>query len=117
MLVSVRVATRADEAVVVDTIVLAFSADPVARWCWPGPHRYLATMPTFVRAFAGQAFDGGSAFQTVDAAGGALWLRPGMHPDEASMGKVLEGTMAAVAQDELLAAIGRTAAYHPKGPY
>src|SRR5262245_13620749 len=117
MPVSVRVATRSDEAVVVDTIVLAFSADPVARWCWPDPHRYLATMPNFVRALAGQAFDGGSAFRTVDAAGGALWLRPGMHPDEASMGEVLEGTMAAVGRDELLAAIRRTAAYHPKGSY
>jgi GNAT superfamily N-acetyltransferase len=117
MPVSVRIATRADEAVVVDIIVLAFSADPVARWCWPDPHRYLAAMPTFVRAFAGQAFDGGSAFQTADAAGGALWLRPGMHPDEASMGELLEGTMAAPARAELLAAIERTAAYHPKGPH
>jgi GNAT superfamily N-acetyltransferase len=117
MPVSVRVATRADEAVVVDTIVLAFSADPVVRWCWPDPHRYLAAMPTFVRAFAGQAFDGGGAFRTADAGGGALWLRPGMHPDEAGMAGVLEGTMVASARDELLAAIGRTAAYHPKEPH
>jgi GNAT superfamily N-acetyltransferase len=117
MPVSVRVATRADEAVVVDIIVLAFSADPVARWCWPDSHRYLATMPTFVRAFAGQAFDGGSAFQTADAGGGALWLRPGMRPDEASMVEVMEGTMTASARDEMLATIGRTAAYHPKEPH
>lgn len=117
MPVSVRVATRADEATVVDIIVLAFSADPVVRWCWPDPHRYLAAMPAFVRAFAGQAFDGGSAFQTTDAGGGALWLRPGVRPDEPAMGEVMTATMAASARDALFAAIGRTAAYHPKEPH
>jgi GNAT superfamily N-acetyltransferase len=74
-------------------------------------------MPSFVRAFAGQAFDRGSAFRTGDGSGGALWLRPGTQPDDAAMGKVLERTMGASARDELLAAIGRTAAYHPKEPH
>ena len=117
MPVSVRVATRADEATVVDTIVLAFSADPVARWCWPDPHRYLASMPRFVRAFAGRAFDHDSAFRTDDGNGGALWLRPGTQPDEAAMVTVLEETMGPSARDQLLTVIGRTATYHPKGPH
>ena len=69
--------TPADEAAAVDTIVLAFAADPVARWCWPESHRYLANMPAFVRAFAGRAFPHGGAYCTDDRTGAALWLPPG----------------------------------------
>lgn len=43
----VRCTTAADEAVVIDTIVLAFSGDPMARWCVPESSKYLATMPAF----------------------------------------------------------------------
>ena len=31
----VRPAARAEEAAAISTIVLAFSSDPMARWCWP----------------------------------------------------------------------------------
>ena len=38
---TVRAATPAEKASAVDTVVLAFAADPVARWCWPDSHQYL----------------------------------------------------------------------------
>ncbi|HEX6212455.1 MAG TPA: hypothetical protein VF136_16870, partial [Methylomirabilota bacterium] len=50
---TVRTMTPADEAPAVDTIVLAFAADPMARWSWPDPSQYLAAMPALARAFGG----------------------------------------------------------------
>ena len=47
----------------IGTIVLAFSADPVARWFYPDPLVYLTQLPHFVRAFAGKAFEYNSAYQ------------------------------------------------------
>ena len=42
---TVRALAAADEAPAVETIVLAFAADPVARWVWPRAEQYLASMP------------------------------------------------------------------------
>lgn len=83
---TVRTATAGDEAAAIATIVLAFAADPVARWPWPHAQDYLAGMPGFVRAFGGNAFAQGGAWCTEDCAGAALWLPPGIHPDEEKMG-------------------------------
>ncbi len=51
-----RTATSVDEVQIVYTIVAAFINDPVARWCWPNAHQYLANMPGFTLAFGGAAF-------------------------------------------------------------
>ena len=48
-------AAMSDRVSVVTTIVLAFSTDPMARWCWPDAGEYLATMPLFIeRSVAGR---------------------------------------------------------------
>ena len=46
-----------DENAAVHAIVLAFSADPAARWLYSNPDQYLTNFPRFVRAFAGAAFE------------------------------------------------------------
>jgi GNAT superfamily N-acetyltransferase len=117
MNIGVRAVTRADEAAAVDTIVLGFSGDPVARWCWPDPHRYLTSMPVFVRAFAGKAFRQGGAFCTGDLAGAALWLPPGVHPDGEALGAVLEGTLTSAVRADLLQMIEQLQSYHPREPH
>src|SRR5262245_63060818 len=71
---------KGDEDAAVGTIVLAFAVDPVARWTWPRSHEYLDAMPKLVRAFGGKAFVDGGAIGTD--VGAALWLPPGVHPDE-----------------------------------
>ena len=52
----IRKTAATDEAATIDTIVLAFSSDPVWRWCWPHPQQYLAFAHRFIQAFAGGAF-------------------------------------------------------------
>jgi ribosomal protein S18 acetylase RimI-like enzyme len=111
----VRPVPETDEASAVDTIVLAFAADPVARWTWPGAHAYLAAMPRFVRAFGGNAFVHGSACCTE--AGAALWLPPGVHPDEETMGEVMQSTVSESKRDEGSSLFEQMARYHPEEPH
>ena len=69
---TIQTATPAEELPVIDTIVLAFSADPVTRWAWPDPHQYLSGMPDFTRAFGGAAFGHDGAHRAADYEGAAL---------------------------------------------
>ena len=73
----------------VSTIVLGFAADPIARWVWPDSSEYLRIMPQFVKAFGGRAFEHSTAYITEGARAAALWLPPGVEPDEAAMGAVM----------------------------
>jgi len=114
---NVRTATAADELQMVHTVVLAFAADPVARWCWPDPHQYLTSMPPFIRAFAGGAFVHDGAHCVDDLSGAALWLPPHVHPEEEMVGGVIERTVAPSVRPDLVAVFEQMAAHHPDGPH
>jgi hypothetical protein len=85
----------------VGTVVLAFSADPVARWFYPDPHQYLVYLPTFVQAFAGKAFEHNSADHVDGYAGAALWLPPGVRPDEDTLISLLQRSIPEENQEEI----------------
>ena len=114
---TVRVMTAADEDRAVQTIVLAFAADPMARWTWPDAHQYLAAMPRMVRAFGSRAFSNGTAYCTDDDAATALWLPPGTQSDEEGLGAVIEDTVAGSLRSETDAIFEQMAGYHPAGPH
>jgi GNAT superfamily N-acetyltransferase len=109
--------TAADQAAAVETIVLAFAADPVARWAWPRGQDYLAGMPRLARAFGGNAFVHRTAICTDGCAGAALWLPPGVHPDEEKLGEVIETTVSASDRDAVLSTFEQMAGYHPDEPH
>ena len=48
---------------------------------------YAVNFPSFVRIFGGKAFEQGSAYSIGGFSGAALWLPPGVHPDEESTGR------------------------------
>jgi GNAT superfamily N-acetyltransferase len=114
---TVRVMTSADEDSAVQTIVLAFAADPMARWTWPHAHQYLEAMPRMIRAFGGKAFSNESAWCTDGYAGAALWLPPGVHSDEEGLGAVIESTVARSLRPETDAVFEQMATYHPTEPH
>lgn len=114
---TVKVMAAAEEDLAVETVMLAFAADPMARWTWPHAHQYLAAMPRMIRAFGSSAFSNGSAFCTDDYAGTALWLSPGVHSDEEGLGAVLESTVARSLAPETAAIFEQMAAYHPTEPH
>ena len=107
--------SQAEQAVAV--IVLAFSTDPAARWSYPDPDRYLTHFPAIVRAFGGRAFAHGGAHHLSDFSGAALWLRPGIQPDEEALASVLRRSVAAERQAAVFAVFEQMARYHPRQPH
>jgi ribosomal protein S18 acetylase RimI-like enzyme len=107
--------SNADQAV--GTIVLAFSADPAARWLYPDPHQYLMHFPAFVRAFAGKAFEHNSAYSVDRHAGAALWFPPGVHADENTLVAFLRRTVPEQNQPNLFAVLEQMDSYHPSEPH
>jgi ribosomal protein S18 acetylase RimI-like enzyme len=71
------------------SLTLAFASDPVMRWAWPDAYRYATYWPKFAEAFGGQAFDDGTAYGLDDCLAVALWMRPGVGPDEEAVMHVL----------------------------
>ncbi len=112
----VKTVTPADEAAAIDAVMLAFAADPMARWCWPDPHQYVATFPGFIRAFAGAGFARNGAFYTEGYVGAALWLPPGTGPDDDAMDEMMERTVAPSIRGEALAVVEQMASHHPSEP-
>ena len=117
MSTNARTMTSDEEDRAIATIVLAFAADPVTRWTWPESRQYLAAMPTFVRAFGGNAFKHDGAHCTPDYAGVALWLPPGADADTERLGELMESTASPSAREAGSAIFEQMATYHPQEPH
>jgi GNAT superfamily N-acetyltransferase len=113
----VRSADASLQANAIDTIVLGFAADPMTRWVWPDSSEYLGIMPRFVRAFGGRAFEHGTADITEGARAAALWLPPGVEPDDEEMGAVMEGSLRPDIAEDIAAVLKGMAEYHPREPH
>ena len=113
---NVKTATPAEIDRCVATIVLAFSGDPAARWAFTDPQAYFAIFPRFVRAFGGRAFDHGTA-HLIAVGGAALWLPPGVEPDEETMVALIESATAENEREAMFGVFEQMAAFHPKEPH
>jgi ribosomal protein S18 acetylase RimI-like enzyme len=113
----IKTATVSDEARAIAVVVLAFSADPAARWAWSDPDQYLAHFPRFVKLFGGNAFANESAYYADGYAGAALWLPPGVHPDEDALITLLQRTGSAGVQKDGAAVFEQMGRYHPREPH
>ena len=102
------------EASLVATVTMAFSTDPVARWVYPKAVDYFRWFPSFVRAFAGQAIDDGSALFTTNYSGVALWLKPGAHPDEEALVRLVEDSLPKERHTELFELFEKMGDGHPE---
>src|SRR6478672_7693327 len=105
------------QASTISTIVLGFGADPMARWVWPDSSEYLRIMPQFVKAFGGRAFENGTAYITEGARAAALWLPPGVEPDEAAMGAVMAQALRPEIGDDMGHILQGMAEHHPHEPH
>ena len=105
------------EANAVAALTLAFSADPVNRWSWPEAADYLAAFPAFVRALGGNAFAAECAFEIAGGTGAALWLPPGVEPDEAALIGIVQHTVHASRQNDLYELIQQAGSFHPQSAH
>lgn len=114
---TIKTASASDAASVVAVVALAFSMDPAARWTWPDPHQYIQHFPDFVTAFGGKAFAHGSAYYADDYAGAAMWLPPGIVPDEDELVELLRRTGYKPVQKDAFAVFEQMGHYHPQEPH
>ncbi len=75
---------------VMATLLLAFSADPFARWIMPDADSYVQHYKTFIQALGGRAFEHNTAFFLDDYSAAALWLPPGVSSDENLIASMLQ---------------------------
>jgi GNAT superfamily N-acetyltransferase len=112
----VKIATQREADQCIAFIVLAFSSDPAARWLYPDPSQFLAYFPRFVRAFGGKALEHGSA-HLIDCSAAALWIPPGIQPDEQELVGLIRESVPGNDQDIVFAVLEAMGSYHPKEPH
>ena len=111
------VASASDEESTIDVLVRAFSADPVAQWIWPDSQQYQMYFPSFVRAFGGKAFTHGSAYYVDGYAAAALWLPPGVLPDEDILSSIFQRSVSEQIQKDVFTVFEQMGRYHPSEPH
>ncbi len=109
-------ASSSDVDQVLEGLTLGFVADPFMRWLYPEPGSYLQHFPRVMSFFGGRAFENGSAFRNEDCSASALWLPPGVHPDEEGLIACFEETIPAEKQDALFATFEQMDKCHPEEP-
>lgn len=114
---TVTAITQSDAEQAIAVIVLAFSTDPVVRWTYSDPQQYLAHFPAIVRAFGGKAFAHGTGHHASGFAGAALWLPPGIQPDEEALVAVLRQGVPAGRQAAVFAVLEQMGRHHPHEPH
>ena len=96
------------------SLVAAFIADPFIRWMFPDSKQYFDNFPLVLKHFAGGAFEHSSAYRSDDFKAAALWLPPGVGPDEDALGAVMQEGVAAPLQEEVFAVLEQVGAGHPE---
>jgi GNAT superfamily N-acetyltransferase len=109
--------TSSDEASTIDVLERAFSADSIAHWIWPDSQQCHMYSPSFVRAFAGKAFTHRSAYYVDGYAAAALWLPPGLLPDEDTLSSTFQRSVSEQSQKDVITVFDQMGRYHPSEPH
>lgn len=106
-------ATAADRDRAMATLVTAFVSDPFIRWMFPDAQQYLVYFPQVLKFFAGRAFEHDCAYRAADFGAAAMWLPPGVGPDEEALGGVLQAGVEPQRHEEVFAVLEQVGASHP----
>ena len=100
-----------------DTLVLAFTADPVTRWLYPEAWDYLTYFPKFLAAFGGKAFAEQTVWRLCAFCAVALWRPPRVDADGDAIVAVLKETVAPEQHEDAFAVLGKMDDAHPRLPH
>ena len=114
---TVKSASSDQKTALISTIAAAFVTDPVARWLLPEAHRYFSCVDEFVDAFGGAAFVHGSAYYVDGYCGAALWLPPGVQPNEEKMMTILKDAVPTDRLDAAFSVFEKMGNFHPHEPH
>jgi ribosomal protein S18 acetylase RimI-like enzyme len=115
-LATVTAATREERQRAIATLTLAFGTDPLIRWFYPDSDRYLRHFPEMIEYFGGRAFEHDTAYRTDDFTGAALWLPPGVGPDEERMGQLIQESTDERIHESIFSILGQMEEHHPQEP-
>lgn len=107
-------ATHEDRDRVNACMITAFANDPFIRWMFPDAKQYLGAFPQVCTHFAGRGFDHNAAYRTEDYLAAAMWLPPGVHPDEEALGAVMEEWLEPSQQDAVFGVLEQVGEGHPE---
>ena len=116
-LAKIRTLDQAEKGRATSIQLMAFASDPIMRWLWPEPDAYLRHFPALVHGFGGRAFENGTAHATEDFHGGALWLPPGVGPDDEALEALVRDTVPEPARSEVRSILEQMSEAHPEEPH
>ena len=117
MATTINTATSTEIPQIIDTIAMAFAADPFVRWIYPDPNQYLSNIREMLIRFGGKAFDHGTAYYVDGFFGAALWLPPGIHPDEEALGEHMQRTISESILEDAFSVLEQMGDCHPTDPH
>lgn len=100
-----------------DTLVMAFTADPVIRWLYPEARQYLTHFPEFLAAFGGKAFAEKTVWRLGAFSAVGLWLPPRVDLDGDAIVAVLTETVASEQHEDAFSVLGQMDDAHPRFPH
>lgn len=99
------------------TLVLAFDTDPVIRWFYPDPDRYLRYFPVLASQLGAAAVEAGTDATTEDGAGAALWVPPDSPQDDEALVSLLVASVDQPRHPEAFGFLEQVGEHHPTEPH
>jgi GNAT superfamily N-acetyltransferase len=112
----VNTAGQLESGYCISVLTQAFRNDPVIRWMYPDPVQYEEYFPRLIKAFGGKAFEHGTAQYARQFVATALWLPPGVLPDEEALVAQVEESIPARERAAIFAVFEQMDAWHPRDP-
>lgn len=109
----VKTLTKDDKDRALDAFTLAFVDDPMLRWIFSDGSVYLKNLGAAQFGLGGRALEHGTAYALDDFSAAAFWLPPGVGPDEALMGALMEHAVPDNRRGDLLGVVEQMGQYHP----
>jgi GNAT superfamily N-acetyltransferase len=115
--IQVQAAHARDRYRATETIVLAFTSDPAARWMYPDPAAYIEHVLAFVEAFGGRAVGSKVVNRAEEFKAVAVWLPPGVHPDDERVVDLISRSVPDERNEAMFAHFEQMGHYHPIEPH
>jgi len=113
----IYVAGDDEREALLDTLTLAFAADPPTRFIWEKPADFLVSYRRLASAMGGRGFEQGAAFVSADFAAAALWLPPGIGIDNEALDALFAEAVSAEKNAEMADIVPGFATFHPHEPH